>query len=334
MSRLILTTDPHLNLRPDDAYRWAFFEYLEKYIKKSSFKPHALYILGDLTHDKDRHSAKLVNKIVRMLTGIAKHIPIKILMGNHDYTDPEEPFMYFLNRIPNIQFIRDPIRKGKIFMLPHSRQPEEDWSAYIPFPKGSVVYMHQTIKGAVASNGMPMEGIGSKMFSKCKRVWSGDIHVPQVLGKINYIGTPYPVYFGDYFQPRFIEYATKSDRAKSILYKGAPKKISYKVTDVEHIDFTEIGKGDLVRIEVSLPRTDFPMWKDIRESLKKKIADSGGINKGIDVKEVKRIILLEKEAADNVLGKISHLTDQQTVDTYCSREKVLGPLAEYGKKFL
>ena len=87
----LLIGDPHLSDRPRDDYRFALFDQVR--VWQDIHKPQATFLLGDLTHEKDRHSAALVNKTVE---GILKlKPPVFILKGNHDYIDPENPFFKF-----------------------------------------------------------------------------------------------------------------------------------------------------------------------------------------------------------------------------------------------
>ena len=93
--RPLIFTDIHLTDNPREEYRWRVFDdaivqFL--FLKKAT----DIMILGDLTDRKDNHSASLVNRLVRNVKRLAELAPVTVLMGNHDYLDPINPFFGFL----------------------------------------------------------------------------------------------------------------------------------------------------------------------------------------------------------------------------------------------
>jgi len=209
--KLIVTSDLHLTDKPEDEYRFDFIKYLTNMIIKR--KIDYLFILGDLTDEKDRHSAKLTNRIVSNFFCIADNCNIVILKGNHDYYTPEWPFFYFLQEHENIDFISNSPIHIKIdentncLALPHTRTPETDWKD-LDTSKADYVFLHQTIEGSQSSNGFKLNGL-SLNFLKTKyhngqKWFSGDVHVPQKRGFVEYVGSPYHVHFGDNFKARHI----------------------------------------------------------------------------------------------------------------------------------
>src|SRR5258706_13941052 len=97
----LLVGDTHFSDRPKDAYRFGIFRWIHEQQKK--YQPAATFILGDVCDRKDNHSAALVNQITNELNRLEK--PIFILKGNHDYTDPENPFFGFLSFMKGITFV-------------------------------------------------------------------------------------------------------------------------------------------------------------------------------------------------------------------------------------
>ncbi|HWY34909.1 MAG TPA: hypothetical protein VNX68_09695, partial [Nitrosopumilaceae archaeon] len=67
---ILITSDLHLTDKDRDEYRWGLFPWLKQQI--ISYKPTTLLFLGDTTDAKDRHSAKLTNRIVDCFTDLAK----------------------------------------------------------------------------------------------------------------------------------------------------------------------------------------------------------------------------------------------------------------------
>lgn len=334
MSKILITSDLHLNLKEDDQYRWDFLKRLPDIIEEKKISQ--LYILGDLTHDKDRHPSKLVNRACNLLTDIAYNTPIMILKGNHDYVDPDCPFMGFLHHLQAITFVVDPFDAGlskNWYYLPHTKDPMKDWKHLLPFKPKSIVFMHQTVGGALASNGTRLEGLSRKIFSDCDRVFSGDIHVPQRLGKVTYVGTPYPVHFGDYFSPRFLVYDSKRDKLVSVVDETSPRKISLKISHPEMIeDIDNIRPGDYVKVQIQLRRANFPEWKSMRKKTKELLESKGAIERGIEVKEIKRVRLVRNKTVSK--GPLKRLTDEQTIKAFCDRESLGDDMREFAKDLL
>ena len=83
-----LTSDIHLTESPTDEYRWKLFDWINE------FAFDELIICGDLTNNKDHHSAKLTNRLHRSISIIAKDVKeIIIVKGNHDYYSSYLPFL-------------------------------------------------------------------------------------------------------------------------------------------------------------------------------------------------------------------------------------------------
>jgi DNA repair exonuclease SbcCD nuclease subunit len=210
---MLLISDLHLTDKKADSYRWGIFDFVLDYYKEHNDKN--LIILGDLTDAKDHHSAKLVNRIVLMMRHLVESgMEIFILKGNHDFIDPDVPFFEFLNQISYINYIKHPrswlIQGERCLFLPYTRNPIDEWRTDKQVQKNkkkcSLVFMHQSVIGSLTSNGYLMEeGLAPKYFDRFRgQVFSGDIHVPQKVGPVIYVGSPYSVRFNDHFEGRAI----------------------------------------------------------------------------------------------------------------------------------
>ena len=126
--KAVIISDLHLTNEVSDEYRWDVFNKAEQQIHEKSGD--ALFILGDVFDKKDRHPSNIINRLTDCLTKIAQQVPITILKGNHDYIEPTEPFLRFLDHIPNITWINEPTLKIyddlRVGWLPHSRSPTTD----------------------------------------------------------------------------------------------------------------------------------------------------------------------------------------------------------------
>lgn len=335
MKKILITTDLHLNKSQDDFYRWVFLNDLKKIIVKENIEE--LFILGDLTQDKDGHKSDLVNDLVKNLYELSRLCLVKILKGNHDYIDPDNPFFYLLNYIENITFYKNSseyvFNDFNFLFLPHSRDIDKDWKGF-NFKSYDCIFTHQTFKGAYASNGIELEGISNNIFKKCRntKIYSGDVHIPQTLGNIKYVGTPYNVYYGDSFDSRFLILSFNGDVIKErFIYTEYPTKFNLKIKSIEELkDFENFKKGDFVKVVFLLKRSDFHEWENIKKSIKDFLSKKGMIVRGITVEVPKRKIL-KKSLIDSDIRSIN---DESLLKRFCKRESVENDLVDFGKNLL
>ena len=277
----LFTSDIHLDDKPLNEYRWGLLPWLKEQAIKLAID--VIILGGDSTDQKDRHTAKLVNRFIDALASLAEVCDVIILMGNHDCLDPKEPYFRFSTKVGEgrVEFIYEPsliylpIGKSKTpcWFLPHTRNLN-DWDG-LEFNKASFIFCHQTFNGAKAENGQTLTGIAPSYFATFKgKVWSGDIHVPQKISKnIEYIGSPYRVRFGDSFNPRVV--FTDNTGAVSDLRFPCPNRHALTIHSLGVLRTHDIKSGDQVKVRVELSRTDYPQWPQIRTEIRE-MADTGG----------------------------------------------------------
>ena len=261
----LITSDLHLTDAPSTLYRWGLFPWLAEKIKEHHVR--TLLILGDLTDAKDNHSAELTNRIVAVINSLPVD-NIVILSGNHDWLKAGQEYFRFLNVLPKVQFITQPgedkdnVLPGRpsAFYLPYSKNPMKDWDG-MDFSHYDYLFMHQTLSGAIASNGQKMEGEKLPSF-KGPRVYSGDIHVPQVIGGLTYVGSPMHIHFGDAFKPRCI--LIDKTAKESDLHFETTSRVVVKVTSLRELERKRFKPGDQVKLRVELPESDSHQWSRIR----------------------------------------------------------------------
>ena len=280
---VLLISDLHLTSKPSDEYRWGIFPWLRSTLcKKSGIQ--SLVILGDLTDSKDFHGSLLVNRIVNELLSLTPLVQqIYILKGNHDYLKPTDPpFFSFLGHHEKITYIDTPYVDNNVFesdalclFLPHTRTPKTDWAQY-SFLQYDFVFMHQTVRGAKASNGVRMDGELDNVFDDVPsiRIYSGDIHVPQDIGDVRYVGSPYPVHFGDRFRSRalvidgrFQEHEIGFKTLKRLSIKGTLDEIMSELADLK--------AGDQVKVELQESIASGVVWQHAREEIIDACTQSG-----------------------------------------------------------
>lgn len=332
---MIITSDLHFTANPRDSYRWELIDFLRG-IEKDSPK-NDLFILGDLTDAKDKHPAELVNRISMSIGLLAKSFNnVYILKGNHDYIDPNTPFFQFLGGKDdsNIHFIVHPesvkSEGYEIALLPHARDPDKEWGLWADrCSKADYIFLHQGFEGARASNGTKMEGMKPSVFKPFKaRCISGDIHVPQKVGPITYVGSPYHVHFGDNFTPRILRIGAEGK--ESDIHFDAIKKHSLSLNHINDIEDLGLRPGDQVKIKLVLPRSDFSSWQEKKQEAMDKCAALGLEVFGIEIQERKRRRLSKK----NQNPTDALMSNKEVFDEYCQRERLSDVIVKAGEKYL
>lgn len=280
-----------------------------------------LLILGDLTDAKDNHSARLVNRIVHALTDLnVKNV--YVLKGNHDYALDGWPFFKFLRHLPGFHYIDSPTRVGEdILFLPHTRDPKKDWAG-VDFRRYAYVFMHQTVSGAVASNGEVMEadsGLQPSFRAPRTKIFSGDIHVPQVVGDVEYVGSPYPVHFGDTFRGRVV--AVGKEGSRQDLFLPTIRKVMLAVRSEADVEKAALRKGDQVKIRVDLPRSQRGEWHTVREAVLAAVREAGAVPCGIELVSrapLRRLLTGDAEA----LQRSARTGPDSVLRRYAAHQKV------------
>lgn len=261
----IVTSDLHLTANPRDAYRWGLFPWLVEQAKEHKAK--TLCILGDLTDAKDLHPSTLTNKLVETIVDLRRvYEKVLILMGNHDYLKYGDAFFNFLSFFEGVRFYSkvgcDDDPDCSVRWFPYSKHPAEYFPEGVQksFSSYDYVFLHQTVKGSIASNGQEMDGELSGKF-ECTprgRIYSGDIHVPQRIGDVEYVGSPYHVHFGDKFKPRVI--LIEAVGKERTLYFDTIHRVTAKIKSVEELSDYGLRKGDQVKVRLELSASERHEW--------------------------------------------------------------------------
>lgn len=294
---ILFTADLHFTDNPRDDYRWDLLPWLAKMCRQH--KVDLVVIGGDITDAKDKHPSALVNKLVRGLSEIAEHAPVVILKGNHDYIDEGEPFFGFTNKVASgydIKFLVDPGvvstktykplgPAGNLLFLPNAKDYRTEWDELeeVGWDKYELIFTHATFDGCESESGFKLSGIPPSYFKGAKKVWSGDIHKPQMVGRnIEYVGAPYRIRFGDAFVPRVVlldrtpsgiwrsldlRYKCQGKHIVEIDNPASPKAAINKLANTTETGGLEIYEGDQVKVRVRLPRSAYPDWPAIKEAL-------------------------------------------------------------------
>lgn len=337
---VLLTADLHLNDLPRDAYRHDWMaNILPALLKKH--KAELLVIAGDVSDEKDRLSAWLVNQTVDHLNNLTQICPVIVLKGNHDYVVADNPFYEFLGKIEGITWISEPCDAfqvggplGHAFLLPHTANYKRDWE-HLNLDDYDLIIAHQTFQGAQVGP-RKMEGIPTNIFTKDALVFSGDIHEPQTIDDmVIYCGSPFTVDFGDSFDPRVIALDPVALTYKSIPSPGPQKRLVEFAYPNRKIDrpWTDYFKckaeaGDILKVRITIDAAQAPQWNQIKDDVKAWGADNGFI-----------IYLVQPQVVTAGVGgmakrKTVTRTDEQLLETYAKSRAVSETTLSTGMKLM
>lgn len=287
--------------------------------------------LGDITDAKDNHSARLVNRVVEAFRGL----PCKdklIMAGNHDWLIQGQEFFRFMGGDAGTQFItkptEDPDVKGPVTCyLPHSKNPARDWRG-MSFDAYDFVFMHQTITGARASNGQVLEGETLPDYRAAGRVYSGDVHVPQTIQGVTYIGAPYHVHFGDNYTPRVL--LLDRDGREVWLRYPSPRRLMLTASTLKDLQRVELSPGDQVKVALVLSAAEKHEWSEFRRNALAVLEERGAIVCGMRMQ-------LENTAQSRqgrTRTRLNRLTPEDALARFVEREELGGTALDIGLELM
>jgi len=285
-------------------------------------------ILGDLTDAKDRHPSSLVNRLYDEVRALASEFRVIILCGNHDFLHVSEPFFRFIDGA-RAEFIFEVAETrlsiGAALLVPALSR----WDFAVP----AVDYLmtHATFSGAAAENGQLLSGVNSAVLDGfAGSVISGDVHVPQRMlgGRIEYVGAPYHVRFGDVFEPRVM--LVGDDGNRSNLYFPAPRKRVLRISRLEDLDDEVASEGDYVRVQCAMRRADLVGWRDYREEIKRVAVERGWVYFGAEPLLTDDLVGGTPARTGAVVGESA----ESLVEEYARRHKVSRGYADVGLRLL
>jgi hypothetical protein len=335
MNALIIS-DLHLTESINEEYRWMVFNNVRQYLKE--YKIPNLFILGDLLDKKDRHPAELVNRLINELVRCtdAGYVHVTILKGNHDYLKPEHPFLDFLDHLDNITWVDKPqIITNDLDLtlwLPHSKTPEVDWKD-LDYKDVSYIFMHQSVIGCKVSNMFEMNhGLNLKWLTSRTnaKIYSGDIHVPQDIDSLTYIGTPHPVAFGDHYQPRMLHL---TDGGHVEIPLNTIQRLALTVTSLHDLkkqcEQYKAQAGDHLKLKIQLSNKELSQWSDLKQL----------IQAWCQQQDLKLFdITLEKQTSDYEVelktSKFRHIDPFAALEEYTQQEQLDAFTVQLGKDLL
>ena len=270
MVNSLLTADWHLTDAAAEEYRWDVFTHVLTVAKANHCQ--TVYICGDLTDKKDRHSAALVNRLIYELRKLLQAgLQIEIILGNHDLPLSGTAYWSSLNSSfgnnSGLRVIDAPQLHGSFILLPYSANPEADWSG-IDFRPGKTVLMHQPCVGAQSGGHTLNRAPALPTFPRGVSVYSGDIHAPQKVGPVQYIGAPHPVSFGDEHECRMLVIDHTGKTLKIVSLPNVLRKASLRITCAADLEKQQFNAGDQVKITATIPLSQLNNWAVEEQAIK------------------------------------------------------------------
>ena len=322
----IIISDPHFTASPNDEYRWGLWPWLAGEIKEEGAR--TLLILGDLTDAKDYHPAELVNRLTAAIVSMPVE-DIIILAGNHDWLKQGGVFFEFLQHVkkPAIRVITKPTEdlgpesEPACMFLPYTKHPARDWKGR-DFSHFDFLFMHQTAPGSIASNGQKMDGEEMPALNAGK-VYSGDIHVPQVIGGIEYVGSPYHVHFGDNFRARCLVIDKK--RKAFDLHFPTIQRHAIKVKTIKSLKRMDVSPGDQIKLTLELDTTDAHQWNQVRREAVEWVK-----SKGAHLNGIKLITHRSEERLGSARQKLQAHRPGDVLYQFVQNQELTGDLLDVG----
>lgn len=323
----LVTSDLHFSENNQDRHRFGLFLWLAE--QQGRYKPQATMVLGDCTQNKDRHSATLVNSIIEGLLLLKP--PVFLLEGNHDYIQSDLPFFKFLSNLPGIKFLTEitKLPDYKLAMIPHQPNQQSFDKACRKVPQKWGIMTHQTFSGAIAETGTRLSGLATLPIEEInpRLALSGDIHKPQRVGPVTYVGAPYHVRFGDNFTPRVL--LVDDDGKETNLYFECPRKLVLNIRDAEEIETNKMLRPkDQVKVVLELTKEEVVEWAMHKEAILNACHNRQLEVFGVELKVNSGI------KRERVRAKSKGRSNEEYFREFCLTEKVPSQVKEAGNKLL
>jgi DNA repair exonuclease SbcCD nuclease subunit len=312
---MLLTADLHLTDRPQDEYRWNVFADMQAWLKEprqQQAKENYIIIAGDLVDTKDRFSANFVNRLTRELRALTYDgVSVWITRGNHDTPISGTPYWNFLSYIPGIYYIDTPwLARPDLLLLPYSPDPLNDWKGLDWKPIRCAI-LHQCLSGAVSNSGFTLTNDKMPILPRGKVYYAGDIHTPQKVGTVQYIGAPHPINYGDQYTCRMLDVDDISYAITSVIDLHPPMK--HMITDdmqswVDGVPaFSYALTGDQAKVRIQVPLNMIEQWPVVEQKIK-----DWAIENAITVASIEPIIVgaaLEPESTEVITDPVQIFAD-------------------------
>src|SRR5215471_1586793 len=261
----LLVTDLHLDDNPENDYRWAIWEHILQAVIQHRVE--TVFILGDWVDRKDRFPARFINRLFDEVYRLTGRTRLVVLRGNHDTAmTPPSYFDCFATKIEGLEYVTAPRPYfSHCLLLPFTATPKQDWAS-LRLGDYKAVMMHATVTGAVVENGIIMENANFPILPRHVKFYSGDVHVPQTIRNITYVGAPHPIKFGDDFPCRMLMLNDDYDIDLEIPL-SPPKKHMADITSLDDLAGLSVRHGDQIKIRFQCPAGAIEHWGETERQI-------------------------------------------------------------------
>lgn len=271
-----------------------------------------IFFLGDLFHERAKidvlNYLKTFETLVKRMTGDCEHLHLYMLVGNHDMYHRERwdvNSIKPLSAISGVHIIQTPLSTNiggrKIDWLPHAENPMSELDKLKEDP-GDILFAHLAVHGAalnamfgtksdvIVEHDNEMVPIDVNCFDDWKMTVLGHYHGAQNLNnKVEYIGSPLQLGFGEAFQSKHVMILDlKTLKKEYIENTFSPKHLIVSPEDVQNeaydlsgqfvrIAVNDIGQKDLVDLKRKIAQESKPLSLDMKQKDKKKDEDDSHI---------------------------------------------------------
>ena len=261
----LLATDFHLDDNPDNDYRWAVWEHILQAVIQ--YRIETVFILGDWVDRKDRFPARFINRLFDEVYRICNRARLVVLRGNHDTAmTPPSYFDFAATAIQGFEYVSHPRPFfSHLLLLPFTARPKTDW-ADLNLADYKAAFMHATVTGAVVENGIIMENSNFPILPRTVKFYSGDVHVPQTVRNVVYVGAPHPIKFGDSFPCRMVVL----DNDYNIIMEiplSPPRKLMADIRSIDALSGLTVRHGDQIKIRFNCPPEGIEHWGETEQQI-------------------------------------------------------------------
>jgi DNA repair exonuclease SbcCD nuclease subunit len=262
--------------------------------------------LGDIFELKDRVPNHIQIAFGEALHAIDAHV--YILLGNHDFKIKKYSTLKVMELGDMITLIDRPrmllIEGQKIGFIPYYRDFDDfskAWERLHTTHVMDMVCFHQFIPGISYKSGHKVPGTFSLELQYGTRYLSGHLHLPCTVleNKIQYLGSPYQVNFGEGGDDKFIWLYNPDTRTLGSMKMVYPE---FKTIDI----FNELDKDKISGNYIKLVGNLTPDQRNVVAETKSKYLKMGarGVTTNITyMREIKKRLVTSESTPQNVISE-------------------------------
>ena len=204
-------------------------------------------------------------------------------------------------------------------------------------PATDLAFAHELVAGSrVGAHTIEVDDATTQIqFRRVKKVFAGDVHMPQTLRLNNraqtewvYVGAPSHIDFSKFYKPQFIIYNTVSGHAQPIIIppEACPRKRTLRIKSQDDIEaaFEDKPKGEMYRVILDLPPEEIDQTGMITDRLM-----TAGEAAGVDIRAVE--VLVDRDQSKEIAPEMD---DREIFNEFCHIENVPPGRKQVGEELM